>query len=252
MDALYYIVAAVCLPLFPASMVFNRVFARCGSLGLRMIILVAWPVAGLAAVHMLGAPVPDWALAWAALTALLYAFRTLTVRDLRLWTAHMATSTWALLWLVGTYVEDPATLVLLALALSAPYVLLAWIAGRIEAAHGAAYAGPVSGLAQTQPRLAALLVLTLLAVVGTPLFPAFFALLATVTHVMKEQPLASLFTLIAWLLWAWSGARLTRAMVVGSGHPDPKPDLRSGTFRSAAGFVLVLAVAGLLSSGYLL
>jgi NADH:ubiquinone oxidoreductase subunit 4 (subunit M) len=142
-------------------------------------------------------------------------------------------------------------LVLQALAFSAPFVLLAWLAFRIEAMFGAAYAGTCGGLAQTVPRLSVLLVFSILAAVGTPLFPGFFALLATIAHLLPVLPGAALVVLTAWLLWAWAGAQMTRGLVVGPAAEEAKPDLGLAAAVPPGVLLAVLAVAGITSLGYL-
>lgn len=247
-----YLIAAVFLPLFPASMLFNRLFPRVGNAWLRMALLLVWPQLGLLALAMLPGRPPVWIVYWAVLTACLYAFRALALRDLGLWTAHMATSAWSLLWAVAMFAESETALVLEAVALSVPFVLLAWLASRLEAQFGAAYAGTYGGLAQTLPRLSTLLSLSILAAVGTPLFPAFFTLLAAVTQSLPVMPGAAVLMLAVWLLWAWAGARMTRGMTVGPARADAGPDL--GVVASVApGIVLaLLAVSGLAALGYLI
>ncbi len=252
MTAFGYLVVAVFLPLFPASMLFNRLFARVGNAPLRMALLLVWPQLGLLVLTRLAEPPPAWVVYWAVLTACFYAFRALALRDLGLWTAHMATSAWSLLWVVATFTGDQTALILQAVGLSAPFIILAWLVSRIEAVFGAAFAGTYGGLAQTVPRLSLLLVLSILAAVGTPLFPAFFTLLATITQALPVVPGAALIILIVWLLWAWAGARMQRGMVVGPAAVEPRPDL-DVPVSLVPGIVLVcLAVAGATSLGYLL
>jgi NADH:ubiquinone oxidoreductase subunit 4 (subunit M) len=188
---------------------------------------------------------------WAVLTACLYAFRAVALRDLGLWTAHMATSAWSLLWVVAGFAGDQTALILQAVGLSAPLIILAWLVARLEAVFGAAYAGTYGGLAQTVPRLSLLLVLSILAAVGTPLFPTFFTLLATITRALPVVPGAALIMLVVWLLWAWAGARMQRGMVVGPAAVKPGPDLdRPGSLVPAIALVF-LAIAGATSLGYL-
>jgi NADH:ubiquinone oxidoreductase subunit 4 (subunit M) len=251
MTPLAYPVVALFLPLFPISMLFNRLYARLGNPWLRMCILLVWPQAGLLVLAALPGQPPDWVIYWAVLTACLYAFRAVALRDLNLWTAHMVTSTWALLWAVVLLAPSDSLLVLQAGLLSVPFILLAWLASRIEALCGAAYAGSCGGLAQTAPRLSVLLVFSILAAVGTPLFPAFFTLLATIVHVLPALPGAALTMLIVWLLWAWSGVQMTRGLVVGAAAVEPKPDLDLAATVPAGILLAVLVAAGVTSLGYL-
>jgi hypothetical protein len=64
-------------------------------------------------------------------------------------------------------------------------------------------------------------------------------------------PGIALLILLAWLLWAWAGARMTHGMVVGPGSAEAGPDLGIAA-ALAPGILLVgLAVAGVTSLGYL-
>jgi hypothetical protein len=253
MTAFGYLVVAVFLPLFPASMLFNRLFARIGGASLRMALLLVWPQLGLLALALLAEPPPAWVVYWAVLTACFYAFRALALRDLGLWTAHMATSSWSLLWVVAMFVRDEKVLILQAVGLSVPFIILAWLVSRLEVVFGAAYAGTYGGgLAQTVPRLSLVLVLSLLAAVGTPLFPAFFTLLATLAQALPVVPAAALTILVVWLLWAWAGVRMQRGMVVGPAIVEPRPDLDIPASLAAGTALALLAVAGAISLGYLL
>ena len=98
---------------------------------------------------------------------------------------------------------------------------------------------------------ATLMTVTVLAAVGTPLFPGFFALLATITRTAPLVPVAAIVILVVWMLWAWAGARITRGFVVGPPCEESRTDI-SGTVALLAGLVLVaLGVAGVGLSGYL-
>jgi len=252
MSSFGYLAAAFFLPLFPASMLFNRLFARVSNAWLRILLLLVWPQLGLFALAALAERPPVWVVYWAMLTAGLYAFRALAVRDLGLWTAHVATSAWSLLWVLALFSRNETLPVLEAVAFSAPFMLLAWLVSRIESLFGAAYAGTGAGLAQTAPRLSLLLVLTLLAAVGTPLFPGFFILLATLIQLLPAMPVAALMVPVVWLLWAWAGARMTRGMVVGPASAEPKPDIDLAAAVPPGILLALLAVAGAGSLGYLL
>jgi NADH:ubiquinone oxidoreductase subunit 4 (subunit M) len=251
MTPLGYLVVALFLPLFPISMLFNRLYARVGTLWARMFLLLVWPQLGLLVLAALPGQPPTWVVHWAVVTACFYALRAVALRDLTLWIAYMATSAWSLLWVMALFAPGDMLLVLQALAFSAPFTLLAWLASRIEALFGAAYAGTYGGLAQTAPRLSALLVFSILAAVGTPLFPGFFALLAAIAHLLPVLPGAALLMLTAWLLWAWAGAQMTRGLVVGPAAEESKPDLGLAATLPAGVLLAVLAVAGVTSLGYL-
>ena len=251
MTPLGYLVVALFLPLFPISMLFNRLYARVGTLWARAILLLVWPQLGLLALVALPGQPPTWVIHWAVATACFYAFRAVALRDLTLWIAYMATSAWSLLWVMALFAPGGMLLVLQGVAFSLPFVLLAWLASRIEALFGAAYAGTYGGLAQTAPRLSVLLVFSILAAVGTPLFPGFFALLAAISHLLPVLPGAALLMLTAWLLWAWAGAQMTRGLVVGPAAEESKPDLGLAAALPAGALLAVLAVAGVTSLGYL-
>jgi hypothetical protein len=97
-----------------------------------------------------------------------------------------------------------------------------------------------------------MLVLTLLAAVGTPLFPAFFSLLATVTRALPVVPWVALLILLAWLLWAWAGARMTHGMVVGPASAEAGPDLGIAAALAPGILLAGLAVAGVTTLGHLI
>lgn len=242
---------ALLLPLYPFSMLFNRLFARVDATWARVLLLAAWPTAGIALLAVQEVTPPPWIAYWAAFTALLYAFRSLALRDLGVWIAHLATSAWSLLWLVPVlYPGHPAPMLQL-LAFGIPLLVLAWLAGALRTRFGAAYAGAPGGLAGSLPRLAGLLVLGLLAAIGTPLFPAFFAMLGMINHAMPHLPWLALALLLVWMLWAWSGMRMLQGLVVGPAPQSTQRDL--GRLRAGylgAGIALFTA-GGLWLSGSL-
>jgi NADH:ubiquinone oxidoreductase subunit 4 (subunit M) len=254
MTATGFLVAAVFLPLFPFSMLFNRLFARLEYTWLRMALLLIWPQLGVLALATLGETPEAWMAWWAVATSGLYALRTVALRDLRLWTGYMATSAWSLLWLAAAsapFNEGADILALQAAGLGVPFVLLTWVSGYLDAEPGAAYAGVCGGLAATVPRLSGLMTLAILAAVATPLFPGFFVLLATMLHGLAVVPGAALLILIVWLLWAWSGARILRAFIVGPACGPPRRDL-GNTAAGLFGLIfLVLVLAGIGISGNL-
>jgi hypothetical protein len=247
-----FLVAAVFLPLFPFSMLFNRLFVRLGNAWLRMGLLLLWPQLGVLALVTLGEKPEAWMVWWAVATSSLYALRTVALRDLRLWTGYMATSAWSLLWPAAAFAPldgSAHTLALQAAGLSAPFVLLTWISGRLDAELGAAYAGVCGGLAGTVPRLSGLLTLAILAAVATPLVPGFFILLATTLHALPALPGVALLILAVWLLWAWSGARMLRGFIVGPARGAPVRDLGNAATALLGLTFVVLMLAGIQISG---
>lgn len=225
MDLLIYLVAALFLPLFPFSMIFNALYGRMEHRTARMLLLVLWPQIGLFVLNAADPQAPAWIAYWAVLTAALYAFRMLALREVGVWTGFLATSAWALLWLPGAGVGEGATGHWLALGFSLPLALMASLVAALHERFGGAYAGLCGGLASTVPRLAGVLVVVILSVIATPLFPGFFTLLSVVTQTLPVQPVAAVSLVGVWLLWSWAGARLIQGLVVGPVGVDDVADL---------------------------
>lgn len=216
LNSVYWIAAGIFLPLFPFSMAFNGVYARLKHPVLRTLLLLAWPQIGLAViVFSPDFTVPTWVLAWAVFTSLLYALRALVLRELGLWTSFVATSSWSLLWILHGSGADSIRLQLIAFGISVPFVLLATLGAGLERRFGAAYLGLYGGLAQSIPRFTGILVAVVLAIVATPLFPAFFAMLSMMISTTPVAPLIAVGTGFVWLLWSWAGARLLEGLIVG-------------------------------------
>lgn len=240
MDALRLFGALWFLPLFPFSGLFIQLVGRRPlPAWLRASLFLAWPLIG---VLFLGPEVPDWIRAWALASALLYALRLLSTRDLRLWLAYLAASAYALLWLPD-FGHSPGWPT--ALSLGVAPALLALFALALEKRFGAAYAGVSGGLQLRQPQLARLFTLLILAAVATPVFPAFFALTGMALH---SAPAWSSGMLVTWVLWSWSAfVLLQRFMLAPSQHPS-SPDLCRSELIAygavlaacvAAGFILI-------------
>lgn len=238
MSTFSYLLAGLFLPLFPMSLVFNALLRRLPHAWLRMALLLVWPQIGLMLVLAMEEPPPDWLLHWALLTSALYALRALPLEDVGLWSGFLATSLWALLWLVvaGGGWSIPAPLH--ALGLSLPLVLLCLLGAGLEQRFGAARSGLPGGLAQSMPRYAGVLVMVVLAVTATPLFPPFFTVLGLVVGAAPAVPLAAMALGGIWLLWSWAGARLLAGLVVGPAGGDGVADLSP---LAAWGYVGVLA-----------
>lgn len=251
MSWLTLLIVAIFLPLFPFSMLFNGLFGRLRSTTLRILLLLAWPSAGLALLHGLAVTPPAWLHHWAVLTALLYAFRALALRDLSLWLGHVATSAWALLWLPALSAAPGDSLALQVAAFSLPLALLAWLTGRLEKTYGAAFAGPLAGLASGSPRLSGVLVLTVLAVIGTPMFPAFFALLGMVNELLQRMPMSAVGVVLVWMLWAWAGMRILQGLIVGPATDERRADLDPAHSGVLGITLLTFAIGGLWLSGSL-
>ncbi len=251
MSSMSILFAALFLPLFPFSMVFNRLFAAIDNTWLRIALLIGWPASGLTILLAIDATPPSWVAHWSVATALLYAFRALTLRDLPLWLGHIATSAWALLWLPIVFGNADASPAPQLTAFSVPLVLLAWLTGHLEKTFGAAYAGAPGGLATDLPRLAGVLVLVVLAAIGTPLFPGFFALLGMVNGLLPAQPVTAVGVLLVWMLWAWAGMRILQGLVVGTSNTHVRNDigwLHTGALSVA---IAIFAMGGVWLSGSL-
>lgn len=241
--------AALFLPLFPLSAVFNQGFTRLRHPLSRAVLLLIWPQFGVFLIGQTGAPVPDWLMAWALLSAGFYAYRAIALRELGLWIGFLATSAWALLWVTGA---SGTLLHVQALGFSAPLAVLSLLAGDIERRFGAAHTRLNLGLATVAPRTAGVFVIAILAVVATPLFPGFFTLIAAIVAQSQAAPLAALGLGLIWLLWTWSGARLLQGIVVGPGGEVVGADLSQGRTRSYAVAFVILALAGMQTAGALL
>lgn len=242
-----YLLAVLFLPLFPFSMLFSLVFARLRNPFLRILLLLGWPQIGV--VLLTGADeIPQWIIFWALLTSLLYALRSLALREVGLWTSFIATSSWSLLWILFYYSPDIKPLSLFALGISVPLVMLTILAAGLERRFGAAYLGLYGGLAHTIPRFASILVFVVLAIIATPLFPTFFAMLTMIIKSILDAPTVAVGITIVWMLWSWAGAKFLQGLLAGPEQTE-KADLGlAGTWVYA--LVLIgLAGAGLYGAG---
>lgn len=249
MTGLTYLLAVFFLPLFPFSMVFNIIFARLRSVVLRSAVLLAWPQVGVILVYLTGVHVPRWLILWAIATSLFYGFRVLALRDVGLWISFLATSAWALLWIPSQYEVNLSQVQLYALGFSAPFVLLALLAQSLARRFGAAYTGLYGGLAHNLPRFAGVLVFVVLAAVATPLFPAFFTMLATIAGTMPTAPLVAVAVAGVWLLWSWAGVQLLQGLIVGPARTTDVADLSLTATWSYVAVLAALVVSGFYLAG---
>lgn len=247
MSVITVLLLGLFLPLFPLSVVFNQLLARLRHPLVRVGLLLVWPQLGVLLAWRLDADVPAWVLPWAGLTALLYAFRLLAQRDVPGWAGFLTTSAWSLLWLPLQAGGQTLELAMTALGFSIPLAVLVVLASALEQRFGAAYTHLYGGLAQAMPRFAGLLVFSTLAAVATPVFPAFFTLLHTLTVV--SLPLA-LVVLLTWLVWSWAGIRLLQGLLIGASPQEGSiRDLPRGLGWVLALTLTLLAAAGLLATG---
>ena len=246
MADLAIVLVGLFLPLFPLSMVFNALLERSGHPLLRSVLLLAWPQIGLWALSTQTGSIPSWLVVWALLTALLYAFRLLAMREMGRWTGFLATSAWAVLWL-PLYAGVPvAELWAFAAGFSVPLVFLALLADTLTRQFGAAYTGLYGGLARRMPRFSGVLVISILAATATPLFPAFFAML---NALIVSQPIPAVVLAAVWLVWSWAAARLLQGLIVGAAEPSPELDLSTTTTWGYSVGLVGLIVAGLMLTG---
>ena len=216
MEYMMLLLAAIFLPLFPFSMIFNIVFARVRHPVLRGMFLLAWPQAGLLVLLASGVAIPAWVSVWAVLTSLLYSLRALVLRELGAWTSFVGTSAWALLWILHGSDSSMLQLQIAALGISAPLALMAFLLAGLERRFSAAYLGLYGGLAQSLPRFTGVLVIVVLAIIATPLFPTFFVMLSMVIKTLTAAPAIAAGIGVVWLLWSWAGARLLQGLITGS------------------------------------
>lgn len=242
------IIAGLFLPLFPLSMVFNSVFSRVTNNKFRNVALLLWPQIGLFIIYQSNMSIPDWVAVWGLLTALLYGFRLLTIRELGLWTSFIATSAWALLWVTLSN-SGGSSLYLYALGISIPLVLLTLLSAELTKRFGAAYVGLYGGLALTQPRFSGVLVMVILAVIATPVFPAFFVVLHTIIAVAPSSILIAAIAGIVWLFWTWAGVRVLQGLIVGPAKQVDIPDLCSSRAWGYSGALVGLVIVSLFLVG---
>jgi hypothetical protein len=246
------LLAAIFLPLFPLGMVFNLIFQRTRNAWTRSLLLLIWPFAGLYLLTATALQVPVEFAFWALTSAALYGFRALVIREVTVWTGFLATSAWALIWVSLAVGLDPGELVFHVLAFSLPLVLLVLMTAEVESRYESAYAGIVSGIAEAQPRLAGVLVIIMLAVIGSPLFPAFFTLLDSLKHAVQVLPVAALGVVVVWLLWSWSGIQLLQRLLVGPAMAVRGSDMSRITTVGYGLSLSALLLAGIYLSGRLL
>jgi NADH:ubiquinone oxidoreductase subunit 4 (subunit M) len=254
LSAVSVVLAGLFLPLFPLSIVFNRLVALLAHPVPRVALLAVWPLAGVELVtndvhgRADSAP-PDWVSWWALGTALLYAFRLVTTRDVHTWLGFLATSEWALLWLELQAGAETTTVRAHALGFSLPLALAALIAAALDRRFGAAYTHVYGGLGRVLPRLSTVMTVTVVAVTATPVFPAFFVLL----HVLMSttSTLALVLVLLTALAWSWAGIRLLQGLIVGRPDHDAEPveDLHRAMALAYLLALATMASAGLYLSG---
>lgn len=218
-----WLIAAFFFPLFPFSMLFMLLYKKLANPWLKNAVIVIWPMAGLLIVNKLQVSVPDWLLYWAVLTSVFYALRSLVIRDVGVWTGFMAVSLWAILWTLP--MQDTSSMFYYILGLSLPLTMLTLLGAELEKRFDTMYAGLIGGIADSLPRLSRMLVIVILAVIATPVFPGFFIMFASITEQMIVLPLVALVLAVSWFFWAWSGMRLLQGLITGESAGNSIADL---------------------------
>lgn len=240
----FWLLATILLPLFPLSWAFNRLLTSLPGGWSQALAVVVLPQAGLLLLRFSGighSLPPIWRFygdLWAVCSSLLYAFRALTAREVGIWTRLLVSSGLALAWLAWWSGAHLVTLQIFALAWSLPAALLFLLAAALTRRTGGAYLGLQGGLVAALPRLSAALTLSVLALLGTPLFPTFFAL----WRGFGQLPLAWVPLLLPLpLLWGWATGRFFQDLLYGDFRGEPVNDLGRGAFM-LSGLVLFASV----------
>ncbi|WP_455365390.1 hypothetical protein [Kaarinaea lacus] len=252
MPKFIWMAAALFLPLFPLGMVFNALFQKVKNAWLRVVVMLVWPLTGVWILQSASVAIPDWVIYWALFSALLYGFRAVVVKEFGVWIGFLATSTWALGWIALAFGVKLDELLLHVLAFSLPLSLLILLVNELEKRYESAYVSVIGGLAQAQPRLSGLLVIALLAAIGSPLFPAFFSMLDTVAHAITVLPAVALGLVVVWLLWSWSGISLLQELLVGPPQQSQHADVSRGVTIIFGVSLLILVIGGVYLSRILL
>lgn len=247
-----WLVAALFIPLFPLSMVFNAIYQRITMPLVRFILIIVWPLPGLWLLLNHYSPLVEWVIYWALATALLYAFRAVVVKEVGMWIRFLATSAWSLCWIIYISSNGDTELVFHILSFALPLALMSLLAGEIVHRYESAYAGIVSGVAQSQPRLSGVIIIVMMAAIASPLFPAFFSMLQIITSLVMGFPLVAAGMLLLWLIWSWSGIRLLQELLVGPALPIKYRDISRARAIAYSILIVLLLLSGLVLSGLLL
>lgn len=242
----WLIFAALFLPLFPLSMVFNLLLGRLRHPVARSAFLLLWPQIGVAVVELSGIRVPQAFLPWALGSAGLYALRLLTVSDLGAYAGFLACSSLALTWSVVTGGARFADAGLFGFWFSLPAALLAGFTGPLTCRFGGAHARLCPGLGQSMPRLSVALVLVALSAIATPPSPAFFALWVLLRGLDGAGAAA---VLGVWLIWGWGAARLLQGFVFGVPSEVGISDIGRVTASALWATLAVFTVSGIYLAG---
>lgn len=242
-----WLLVALFLPLFPFSAVFVLAYKKLPGIWLKSSMLLAWPQVGLLIIGT-DTSFPEWLTLWALLTSLLYAFRSLVLRDVELWVAFIAVSCLALTWLILS-LQPLQHLQLTILGFSLPLALMVLLGGELQQRFGAAYCGLHGGIVKMLPRLSTLFVFGVLAVIATPVFPGFFSMLVAIFAQVEVSPVNALLLVIIWFFWTWSGMRLIQQLVAGEPVEGNYHDVSSVRSMGYGVLLLLLALLGIHAAG---
>jgi hypothetical protein len=213
---LLWICAGVFVPLFPLSMIFNAALAAARWVWVRVVMVLIWPQLGLWCLSAAEATTAfrpaHWTMSLGLATALLYAWRMLSVRALSIWVGFWVTSAWALAWVALVAGVPGADLRIAMAGVSLTAAALVCGVGALDERWGEAYLGLRCGLGRQAPRLAGVLVGAMLAALGAPVLPVFFVMLWLVRH---ADGYGVAGVLAVWLLWSWSVAGLWQGLLFG-------------------------------------
>jgi hypothetical protein len=218
---------------------------------LRALLLLVWPQIGLWFVGEFGPHLPgQWAaamLAWAVGSGLFYSWRMLSARDFDIWTAFYATSAYALGWLGLTDGRVSFSLHAAMACLSVTAVSLLFSSHCIRRRWGDAYLGLRPGLGRAMPRLGATTTLAVLAALGAPIFPVFFAMLYFLG--LGSAPTVA-GVLLVWLTWSWAGAQVWQGFLFGRERASNCDTARPARDISSAAtlFAALLALAAIVAA----
>lgn len=250
MDLAFWALAAVFVPLFPLSWLFNRLIASAPTGPVQALAVLLLPQLGIELLRLAPhgpvspAALKPWIMALATASALLYAVRALSARELGVWTRLVLCSGLAMVWLAWAVGAPSQVLRLMALGWGLPAAVALFLTGILVRRVGGAYVGLHGGLVAVMPRMTAGLVFAVLALTVTPVFPAFFMLWKGLGSI----PVAWMpFWLPLIFLWGWAAGRLFQDLLFGDYRGEPVADI-GGVTVALIGFVflasLVVSLAG--------
>lgn len=246
------LLAGILLPLFPLSWLFNRLLAALPVGWPQALAIVVLPQLGLVALHfseVSAQGLGPWGLygsLWAIVSALFYAFRALSARELGVWTRLLASSGLALGWLDWWGGAPLSAVRIFVLAWSVPAALLFLLAAALTRRLGGAYLGLQGGLVAALPRLTASLTVSALALLATPVFPGFFALLRGFWHLpLAWVPLLMFLP----LLWGWAAGRFFQDLLFGDYRGEAVADLGRGSTLLVGLTLVAIVFLSLFGSG---